>query len=397
MASIQKYKTKTKGTLYLFKAVTGHDADGKPITTTRRGFRTVADARKAARDFEILVETGGYIADSSITFAAVADAWLNYHKNEVKQSTIKSQQSKINTINTYLGNRKIKDIKRRNVEFVITDLLDNGDKKNTSKARKYKRSTVNNIYQVMKMVFKYALKNEYISIDPMQGVSMPKRVMTYEELTSEPKKIKFMTKDELLTFLDLVDQHSLDIERAYFYLLAYGGMRAGEALALKWEDIDFIKNTVRINKTLFTDGNSNKRFELNTPKTTSSIRTITIDKQIMNIMKQLQIMQKSRKLAYGKNYEEHQFVFAAPEGRPTPIGQMQRRLNQIEKYSGKHINLHMFRHTHTSLCIEAGMSIFELQKRLGHSDIQTTMNIYAHMTQKAEEISADKFNEFMAL
>ena len=394
MASIQKYATKTKGSLYLFKAVTGYDVHGKAITTTRRGFKTKKQAKDAAMEFEMSVKNGGITTDTHSTFEMVALEWLDKHKYEVKQSTIKSQKSKVNTANLYLGNRKIKDIKQREIEIMLSDLLDNDDKKGMRKSGKFKSSTVNNILQVVKMVFRYAKKYELINVNPAAEIALPKRVKKLSDQKED--KIKFLSKPELFIFLDTVDKHSMDIERAYLYLLAYSGMRAGEGLAMKWSDIDFKNNALDINKTLFTDGNSNKHYELNPPKSESSNRLITIDPLVIDLLKKLKQYQNECKLAFGKGYHDANFVFAAPDGRPKTIGFMQWRLERICSFYGTKINLHMLRHTHTSLCIASGMSIFEIQKRLGHADIQTTMNIYAHLTKESEEIAADKFSSFMS-
>jgi len=394
MASIQKYITKTKGSLYLFKAVSSYDKSGKAITTTRRGFKTKKQAKDAAVDFEAAVKNGGIVNDTNATFEAIAFEWLNKHKNEVKQSTIKSQKSKINTACIYFGNRRIKDIKRREVENMIADLLDNEEKIDMSKRGKYKRGTVINIFQVVKMVFRYAKTYELINIDPTVDIGLPRRVKTLSD--KKQNKIKFLNKPELINFLENVNKYSLDIEKAYLHLLAYSGMRAGEGLALQWNDIDFRNNTLDINKTLFTNGNSSKRYELNTPKSEASNRLISIDPSVIELLKKLKKYQNESKLAFGKGYHDANFVFAAPDGRPKTIGFMQWRLKRICKMYGSKVNLHMLRHTHTSLCISSGMSIFEIQKRLGHSDIQTTMNVYAHLTKETEEIAAEKFSTFMA-
>lgn len=394
MASIQKYTTKTKGSLYLFKAVTGYDRYGKAITTTRRGFKTKKQAKDAAVDFELSVKNGGIVTDTNASFEAIAFEWLDKHKNEVKQSTIKSQRSKINTACIYFGNRRIKDIKRKEIENMISDLLDNDHKEGMKKSGKYERGSVNNIFQVVKMVFKYAKIYDLINIDPTVDVTLPNRVKKLADKKQD--KMKFLNKSELLVFLDTVNKNSLDIEHAYLHLLAYSGMRAGEALALQWTDVDFKNNTLDINKTLFTDGNSNKRYELNTPKSEASNRLISIDPSVIDLLKKLKQYQNKSKLAFGKGYHDANFVFAAPDGRPKTIGFMQWRLERICKMYGSKVNLHMLRHTHTSLCISSGMSIFEIQKRLGHSDIQTTMNVYAHLTKETEEIAAEKFSSFMS-
>ncbi|WP_157831156.1 tyrosine-type recombinase/integrase [Bacillus sp. BA3] len=94
-------------------------------------------------------------------------------------------------------------------------------------------------------------------------------------------------------------------------------------------------------------------------------------------------------------YENQDFIFAENIGHPRVMKQVVLRLQRLMKHLDvdKHITPHSFRHTHTSLLIEAGAGVKEIQERLGHSDINTTMNIYAHMTKNIEEKTFRKFSE----
>ncbi|WP_257009734.1 tyrosine-type recombinase/integrase [Evansella halocellulosilytica] len=96
-------------------------------------------------------------------------------------------------------------------------------------------------------------------------------------------------------------------------------------------------------------------------------------------------------------YKDNGFIFATNEGYPKTIKAVAIRLQRVLKNTSidKHITPHSFRHTHTSLLIEANVHIKEIQERLGHSDINTTMDIYAHMTKNLKKEAVDKFHGFM--
>ncbi|MES1045323.1 tyrosine-type recombinase/integrase [Heyndrickxia oleronia] len=390
MASFQKYQTKQNGTMWLFKAIKGYNENGQATTTTRRGFKTKKEAIIAAKEFEESVRLGTYVEEKNIFFKDFALEWLKLHEKEVKPPTIRSQTGMVNRLNKHIGNRKLKDITRRELENTIGKFIDED---------KYTYPHVRNILGVLKMIFRKAVELEILQRDIAKDIKMPKRQKTLKDLETE--KIEFLEKEELHVFLQELKKYGQGTDVPFFTLLAYSGFRAGEAVALQWDDVDFNKNVISITKTLYSPNNSSKNFKLLPPKSLNSVRKITIDSEVMELIKKLQFEQKKQKLAYGEQYNDMNFVFAKPNGLPPVLGFIQYRLERLEKYLiknnllNRHIYLHMFRHTHTSLLIEAGVGIKEIQQRLGHADIQTTMNIYAHMTENMEEKASKAFSSFM--
>lgn len=172
-----------------------------------------------------------------------------------------------------------------------------------------------------------------------------------------------------------------------FATLAYTEVRLGEMLALKWSDLDFAKETLRITNTYFNPNNGKESYELLTPKIKKSIRTIMNDEDLISLFKAHKREQTELKMKYRLVYNDQNFIFAENTGHPMVMKQVALRLQRLMKHMNikKHITPHSFRHTHTSLLIEAGAGIKEIQERLGHSDINTTMNIYAHMTKNIEK------------
>ncbi|SDH22667.1 Phage integrase family protein [Aneurinibacillus thermoaerophilus] len=182
-----------------------------------------------------------------------------------------------------------------------------------------------------------------------------------------------------------------------FSTLAYSGMRLGELLALQWKDIDFKEHTISITKTLHNPRNNESQYKLLPPKTSGSIRTIKMDPNVMALLKKHKAEQNEIKLRTRDKYHDNDFVFAQPNGYPEVMKKGELRMERLLKIAkiDKHVTPHSLRHTHTSLLIEAGVGIKEIQQRLGHTDIETTMNIYAHMTKNLEEKASQKFSELM--
>lgn len=168
-------------------------------------------------------------------------------------------------------------------------------------------------------------------------------------------------------------------------------------LALKWNDVNYEKGALRVTKTLYNPSNNITKYQLLSPKTVGSIRTIRIDDRLVKMLKRHEIQQKEMKLQYGSVYVDNQFIFARNDGHPQLRKVVEIRLKRLLKKAGitKNITPHSFRHTHTSLLIEAGVGVKEIQNRLGHTDINTTMNIYAHMTSNMEEKASHQFSKLM--
>lgn len=198
-------------------------------------------------------------------------------------------------------------------------------------------------------------------------------------------------------FLTTAKNEGLEGDLLAFTMLAYTGIRIGEMVALKWSDIDFKEHTLRVIKTYYNPTNNKLKYTLLTPKTEGSIRTITIDPLLVDLL-QLHKQEQTKIMEDNKSfYKDNDFIFATNEGFPKTIKNFSIRMQRLLKKTTikKHVTPHSFRHTHTSLLIEANVHIKEIQERLGHSDINTTMDIYAHMTKNIKKEASNKFSNLM--
>jgi integrase len=182
-----------------------------------------------------------------------------------------------------------------------------------------------------------------------------------------------------------------------FSTLAYSGLRINELLALKWTDINVHECSLRVTKQIYNPNNKITGYQLETPKTTGSIRTIKIDEKIIDLLKKHRIHQNKIKLKNHMIYQDHGFIFARNDGHPLLRKVVVRRLERLLKKANidKPITLHGFRHTHCSLLIEARVNMRVIQERLGHESISTTEKIYSHLTASLEKEASQKFSELM--
>lgn len=242
-------------------------------------------------------------------------------------------------------------------------------------------------------VLDFAIKRGYIQTNPFNHVETSASLKRKQE-SKEEKKENFYNREELIEFLSCFEKENNGKAYTLFRLLAFSGMRKGEALALKWKDISFTDNEIQINKAI-SRGKDNQLYEKSTK--TGVARTIKMDQHTMAILKEWQKKQKEDYFKLGFNTKSpNQLVFSNEYNeflQPTKTRKW--ILHVQKKYHLKEVSTHGLRHTHCSLLFEAGAKIKEVQDRLGHSDIQTTMNIYAHVTAKAKESAIQKFEEYL--
>ncbi|AFQ29618.1 site-specific integrase [Bacillus thuringiensis] len=387
MASFQKYETK-QGYKWLLIAEIGIDpTTGKRKQKKVRGFKTKKEAQLAAARIEQEVANGTYINEPDILFKDFVQEWLNIYSKSTKISSLRVRQKQSNKLVDFFANIKMKDITKKMYQTALNDLHDKG----------YAFNTLDGIHTAGRMIFKKAIELQIIKSNPTDNVKLPRKVETVEDIENDKKAIKYLEKEELAHFLQVAKEKGLDNDYVFFSILAYSGLRAGELLALKWTDVDFENNTIKITKTLYNPDNNSQHYHLLTPKTKGSIRTIKMDQGIMKLLKSHKAKQNELKLYTRPQYVDQGFVITKASGYPEVMKMIQNRLKRLIKLSNitKNITPHSFRHTHTSLLIEAGVGIKEIQQRLGHTDIETTMNIYAHMTKNMEEKASQKFSELM--
>lgn len=358
------------------------------------GFRTKAEAEEEAKRIQYELLQGTYIEEKEITFEEFAKEWLIWYENtgKVKVSTIRVRKHEISRLMDYFQYLKMKDITRKQYQEALNDL----------KARGYAENTIDGAHRTGRMIFKRAIELEVIKTDPTEYAIVPKVQKTVEELEREKELPKYLEKEELAHFLSIIPDHQMDIrDYPIFLTLAYTGMRAGELCALKWSDIDFEEQTISITKTYYNPRNAIKEYELLTPKTKKSKRVIDVTKDVLIELDKLRKAQKEVQMKYRKTYHNEGFVFAQLDevnaGYPAYVKLIEIRMKRLLKIANLNPSLtpHSLRHTHTSLLAEAGVSLEQIMDRLGHTDDDTTKNIYLHITKPKKKEASHKFSELM--
>ena len=384
MANFKKYVKKNGQEAWQFSAYLGTDPKtGKRIKTTRRGFETKKQAQRACNQLLAEFDADDWAAMQSYgntkpsTFKEVAELWLTSYKLTVQDSTY------VGTVNAlkyyiypFLGDKPIKEITRLDCQQAVNDWY-------------LRYSDVGSLISKVKCVFKYAITLGVVDNNPMDAVLKPKP-------KDVDKRVKVYSKQEmhvLMTYLKNKQTKYNDHQNyALFRLLFYSGLRIGEALALNWSDIDFKNKTLNIDKTTKI---VNKMLVVGQPKTKSSIAVLPLDEETLNILKYWQLYQKQARLAVG--LVDKVPVFSRLDGGYNYNAVIYNRLKAIAKATQlPFYGVHVTRHTHASLLIEAGANLKEVQKRLRHSSITMTMDVYGHLSKEYEASTLDKFVSFIS-
>lgn len=237
------------------------------------------------------------------------------------------------------------------------------------------------------------MKHGIIDKNPFELVEMPviKKKINLDDDDEEFEN--FYTRDQLLDFLNCLEADNNLKRIALFYLLAFSGMRKGEAFAFRWSDINFDKNEIRINKAV----KRGKEGLYLGPTKNGDPRTIKLDEKTLNYLATWKIEQAKFFKTKGINTNtKKQLVFSNINNQlHDPNKTVQWLATFLKKHSLEPITAHGLRHTHCSLLFEAGASIKEVQFRLGHRDVKTTLDVYAHVTKKAKSETIDKFTNFL--
>lgn len=371
---IKKYQTKDGETRYMLQAYLGVDPfTGKQRRTTRRGFKTQKEAKKAERELLLSIEENGFTDHSSKpTFEEVANLWLESYETTVKPTTYQNTRKYLNIlIKDYFSDIRIESISVSMMQQIVLKLS--------------KRYTAYSLYlSVVNRVFKFAMSLGIVQANPVDRIIRPKQ--------QPPKSEKIaLTKEELNQFLTLAKEHARPVLYAAWHTLAYTGLRKGELLGLEWSDIDLDNKVISVQHNLVM---VNGKYRIQSPKTRKSIRKITIDDTTASVLKSWKLEQK--KLFFKNGVKNSNIVFSGSSGEYLDKSHFRVSLKKfLKRYDLPAITVHGLRHTHASLLFEAGVEPKTISDRLGHANIQTTLDMYTHLNDNQRSDVADRLLKFL--
>lgn len=349
--------------------------DGELTRHEYAGGSSKAEAEKRFRQFIAETDrTGKYFEPSTLLFSEYLKEWMTkYAQIYLKQNTVDAYDSVIKShINKRFGLYCLKDITTAELQDWLIELL------NT-----YSRPTVKSIMSCLRSSLRWAVSNRrYILSNPMDNVKLPPC-----RKTSQKPKI-FTEEDIRKIFEKFSYGNKIHIVCALSYST---GMRLGECLALTWNCIDLKKRTIKVSGTVY---DKNSAPTITSTKTTSSERIVTFGDKLYDELKQQKVWQYKNQLKYGSLYKKSDFVCTTENGRLITSNTMRYFGVWCHKTLG-YGSFHSFRHTHASMLLEHGLPLDYVSKRLGHSSIYITANVYDTITDKREKDAVDVMNSFL--
>lgn len=384
MASIEK---RGKNSFRLIVEV-GYDAKGKRIkrskTIKASGIR---EAEKELMRFQAEVDAGEYISPEKMSFEAFLDEWREkYAKKHLEPKTVENYNHMLkNHILPIFGTRRLSDVKPIHVVSFIDQLAGDGARKD-NKSGGLSSSSIRFVHRILKDIFERAVDWRIIKTNPVATVKRPK---------IQQREVEVYDEDEAARLFQALE-HEPTHWRLMITLALTTGLRRGELLALEWKHIDLHKGTINVVQSL---SYANGENILKEPKTKNSKRKVSIPDSLIPELHEYQLQAKKYKLAIRDHWEggDRLFVFFSEKGKPfyhTAPGKWFSRF--IKRHKLKPIRFHDLRHTSATLLINQGVHAKTISSRLGHADIRTTMNIYGHALQTADQGAANTFNNLLS-
>jgi integrase len=264
-------------------------------------------------------------------------------------------------VGSRLGALSLDKLKPMHVEAWIVGL----------RAKGLSESTVRSAYTILRSILDTAVRDDALGRNPAAAVARPKVTAT-EAAYLTPQQVRMLLAAATTTRYASV-----------FALLANTGLRRGEALALRWADVDFEKEVLRVRGTLArVDG----QLMVTEPKTAKSRRTIRLSPAAARILRALKATQTTERLKAGSQWVQTGYVFTTETGRPCDPRHALRALKVASDRAGlPGIGLHTLRHSAASVMISNGVPLKVVSEILGHASISVTGDIYGHV---APEVSA---------
>ena len=244
--------------------------------------------------------------------------------------------------------------------------------------------TVLHHHRLISSILEKAVKWQVIFSNPCERVEVPK---------AERKEARYLDEKQAAEMLRCLESEPLQY-RTMITLLLYSGMRRGELCGLSWDDVNFKENLIDINKSsLYL---SEKGIFEDTTKNFSSKRVIKLPAPVMALLAEHKKMQTMERFRLGDQWEDHNKLFTQWNGKPIHPDTI---TGWFRKFVAKNhlpdVSIHSLRHTNATLLIAGGTDLRTVSKRLGHSNMTTTGNIYTHAIQTADERAAEMLGDIL--
>ena len=382
MIKVKLYKsTKEKEVFYYFNAKEEklwlfrhkyYDASGKRKEKKKSGFKTEKAAIKALLEVKAQTLRGETksIENDTLTVSQWLDIWYETNHKKWKPATAAQRESFIRLqLKPLIGHIKLNKLDKLIYQRQFLDKLEG----------KYKPSTIRSFHVIMRTAINAAVEEEILVRNKLTSAALPAK---REGISDD----NFLSPDQLNVFLKTVEKNEDITHSTLFHLLAYTGMRKGEALGLQWSNIDFDNHTIEVIRHRGTHG-------LGPTKTKNSERTIKVDELVIELLSTYQKALKPILFKYGEKIEPTTFVFLSlGSGKPlAPTGVNANFNRMVSLAKLPKTTVHGLRHTHATILLNNGIPVKAIAERLGNTP-EMIHTVYGHVLKELEDKTVNVFN-----
>jgi integrase len=354
------------------------DLPRDPVTGKRKqkwhsGFRTKKEADKALTDILSRLDQGAYVEPTKQTLAAFMDEWLAGTKRTLRPSTFATYEMIVRAhVKPRLGSLPLQSLTAARLNAVYADLLSGGRRDGKGGLSP---ATVRYVHAVIRKALSDAVRWNLLTRNVADAADPPR---------ASRAPIRTWSAREVQAFLAHVQTDRL---YAAYFLAATTGMRRGEVLGLRWQDVDLEAGRVSVVRSLTVVGGY--EMHISEPKTAKGRRSVALDDQTVKALKGHRERQMLERALQGDEYADEDLVFCHEEGTPVhPDSFSDAFWRHVKAANLPRIRFHDLRHTHATLALAAGVHPKVISERLGHASVTITLDTYSHAIPALQETAA---------
>jgi integrase len=340
------------------------------------GFATRKECLAAMNKLMVAVEEQTFVAPTKATVNEyLKGEWLPAAKSTIRESTFSSYVQHVEChVVPFIGTVKLQKVSGATLNGLYAKLAESGRK---SGKRGLSPATVHHVHSCLHRAFRDAVRWGYLQRNPADSADPP------HQRGTERREMKTWTAEQLRAFLDFTKDDAL---YSLWHTLAMTGMRRGEGLGLRWEDVDFEAARLSVRRALIPSG---REVVVSEPKTARGRRSIALDPETVAVLKSQAARQLDHQADWLEGWTDSGYVFTAEDGQYLNPEAVTRWFRQaVKKSMLPTIRLHDLRHTHATLALQAGVHPKVVSERLGHATVAMTLDIYSHAIPAMQEEAA---------
>jgi integrase len=356
------------------------DSNGKRRQKSQTVKGTKKDAERTMREILTSIEQGAYVKPNKMTVGEWLNQWCETYAvtNTTKRTYVSYRSVLDNHLIPGLGRIYLSSLEPQQIQDYYARQLNVG------------RSDGNGGLSARSVLYHHRILTKALD----HAVRMGVLVRNVAKVVSPPrvarKTMNILDPEQAMKFLDVASE---TVYYALYSTLLYTGMRRGEALALRWKNVDLLGLEINVVETVY---KIKRQFIVKEPKTSHGKRAISVSPSLAGLLREHQAEQQRLRKEMGSSFCEEDLVFSWPDGRPFDADSVTHTFGKVMKKAGiSGVRLHDLRHTHASLMLKAGIHAKVVSERLGHANIGITLDTYSHLLPGLQEDAAERFDRII--